>query len=1464
MYLHQKHSAIVELLRIGAASAPDRTVFIFLKNGEQESGRLTYAQLDIRARAIAAKVQSLTNPGDRVLLLYPAGLEFICAFMGCLYAGVIAVPAHPPLRSRSVHRVQSISQDANPSLALTDSSSLLSMERRLDEAFEVRQFKLIATDVEPESAAAHWKQPAIGADSLALLQYTSGSTGTPKGVMITHRNIMSNIKVIAGVGCADETTVSCSWLPFFHDMGLFGKILTPIYLGCLSVLMEPASFIQKPLRWLQGITKYRATVCAAPDSAFDLCVRKISAADKAGLDLSSWRIAFNGAEPVRSSTIERFLGAFASCGFRRETMRPVYGMAEATLLVAGQVQQLPPVVKEFDTDSFSKDLVSQGQSRSSRSLVSCGQAWEGHYLRIVSPETGLLCPANEIGEIWVSGPSVGAGYWNRPDESERTFHARLAADDSHYLRTGDLGLLDDNGLFVTGRLKDLIIVAGRNLYPQDLERTTEESDPTLASNASAAFSVEVDGEERIVLALEVRREAMRRLNADTVAANIRRALSEEHEASLYSAVFLKPGSIPRTSSGKIQRGHVRTAYLRGEGLEILAQWSAPKAVDRETSTWPGKGDVEAWLLKRISLRCGIAEAELDPRAPFSTYGLDSRDAIALSGEFEEYIGRPLSPTLLYDYPNIALLAQKLAGHSVGAAGEAPDTGTEGIAIIGMACRFPGASDPEAFWQLLKEGRDAVADSPRRVSGLPPTGMLKEVDCFDAELFGINAREAQMMDPQQRLLLEVAWEAIENAGVAPVSLAGSRIAVAVGISACDYARLAWQKSVDTGPYATTGSALSIAANRISYAFDLRGPSWAVDTACSSSLVAIHQACRALQRGECDAALVGGANLILSPQLSMAFTQSGMLSPDGKCRTFDEKANGYVRGEGVGVVFLKRLSDALRDGDPIQAAVRGTAANQDGRSNGLTAPNGPSQQAVIREALRAAGVVAREIGMVEAHGTGTLLGDPIELNALMEVLGEGRTTEDLCWVGSVKTNIGHLEAAAGIAGLIKTVLALKHCEVPRHLHFRAINPYIAIAGKPFCVPEHATPWKTGKAKRLAGVSSFGFGGTNAHVILEEAPPRPERSTATKRPAHVVAFSARTPAALREIASDYTHFLKTHPETELEDFAFTVNRSRSFLAERRAIVFSDREELLTKLTDEGERHAVKASRPIAFHFRQAGTAEKAVRELTSILPAFRDLLGATQASGAGEVSLPCFQNALGRLWMRFGVKPQAIWGEGHGMEAAHAFALSLEEDLPVTDYEELPKETGWALEISPEAATWRLMLENLAAFYLSGGAVNWATLDADTPCERLTLPNYPFERNRYWIEECEGTHPLLGRRLEQLAHMPEVWAWESQLDVQSAGFLKSHAMHGSAALPSSAYVEMALSAVAQIGEASHSTVAGLSLLAPVFLTEAGAQRMQTVLSRQAGGRFSFAVYRHTAPSKLKDAQWQLCARAELYAGK
>jgi acyl transferase domain-containing protein len=641
--------------------------------------------------------------------------------------------------------------------------------------------------------------------------------------------------------------------------------------------------------------------------------------------------------------------------------------------------------------------------------------------------------------------------------------------------------------------------------------------------------------------------------------------------------------------------------------------------------------------------------------------------------------------------------------------------TEPIAIVGLGCRVPGADNPDQFWKLLSEGTDAISERPtgRWKAGMVADsdaeggkgvrwgGYLSSVDTFDAQFFGIAPREAAGMDPQQRLFLEVSWEALENAGIAPDKLKGHPTGVFVGVCTNDYSNLQ-TRCGDLGQLGThyaSGIAHSIVPGRLSYLLGLSGPSISVDTACSSSLVAVHLACQSLRAGECEMAVAGGVNVILLPDNGVAFSRTGMMAGDGRCKPFDAAADGFVRGEGCGIVVLKRLSRALADGDVIHALIRGSAANQDGASSTMTAPSGPAQEAVMRTALRMAGLEPRDVQCVEAHGTGTVLGDPIELQAIGAALGEGRAPGDAVFVGSVKSNVGHLEASAGVAGLLKMVLALKHKAIPASLHFKTPNPLIAWDRLPVRVPTTLTPWTA--ASRVAGVSSFGFGGTNAHVIVSEAPAAsiPVEPAAVDRPLHVLTLSAPTESGIRTLAMRYASHLEQHPGERAADFAHTANAGRAQFRHRAAMVVSPADDLPSRLRAfaDGREDAAAVTGTVDRHTRTrvvflfSGQGSQYVgmgRRLYETQPTFRRVIDECDAllrdemqprlvdvlyPASGQQSpidqtaytqpaLFALEYALAELWRSWGITPGAVMGHSLGEYVAATVAgiLRLEDAL------------------------------------------------------------------------------------------------------------------------------------------------------------------------------------------------------------
>ena len=552
----------MEILRSRAGIQPTQLAYTFLDDGINESGRFTYAELDARASDIAAHLSKHAKPGDRALLLYPQSLEFIASFLGCLYAGIIAIPAYPPRPNRGGLRIHAIAADAQPVLALTTADLLERSRSLFSQADHPIEPSWIATDTIARGGGSGWQLPVTEAGQTAYLQYTSGSTSTPKGVMVTHGNLMHNLLDLDQGWKHSTESVLVTWLPTFHDMGLVYGVLEPLYRGFPCFMMPPLAFLQRPARWLQAISDRKATHSVGPNFAYDLCVRKIKPAEREKLNLSHWNTAVNGAEPVRRETLDRFTEMFAPVGFRPETFCPGYGLAENTLkATATRAGDLP----KFYTASA---------DAGGPTFVGCGVGEAGTRVEIVNYETGTRCAPNEVGEIWIAGPSVTAGYWNRPEETAATFGAKLAGEEpTRFLRTGDLGFFADGALYVTGRIKDLIIIRGQNHYPQDIELTVERSHAALRPGCGAAFAVDIESEERLVIAQEIESSAAAGIDTEDLVETIRQNVSETHDIQVYSVVFLRAGEMPKTSSGKLQRRACRAAYLSG----TLRLWSKQSA-----------------------------------------------------------------------------------------------------------------------------------------------------------------------------------------------------------------------------------------------------------------------------------------------------------------------------------------------------------------------------------------------------------------------------------------------------------------------------------------------------------------------------------------------------------------------------------------------------------------------------------------------------------------------------------------------------------------------------------------------------------------------------------------------------------------------------------------------------------------------------------------------------------------------
>ena len=724
--LHEHFNTLPQLLATRADQQPFQNAFTILLDGEEESVSITYADLDRRARIIGHSLKSLRAEDHRALLLYPPGLEFIIGFWGCLYAGIVAVPAYPLRLNHSFERLRTIIKDSKATIGLTEVRSLSKMRPLFSHSPDLDRLQWFTTDDIEGSIAQEVPQTDVTADTLALLQYTSGSISKPKGVMITHGNLLHNQRMIKEVFQQSQNSIIVSWLPFYHDMGLIGNVVQPVYLGAHCIFMPPMAFLQRPYRWLQAISRYKATTSGSPNFGYDLCARKITAEQRRNLDLSNWSVAYNGSEPVRPDTLQLFYQTFKSCGFRRSAFHPCYGLAEATLLVSAAKFDLP-VIKTFQTAALNRNRVievnqNEGETDcdGGMALVSCGRALADVKIVIAHPDSLAKCLSDEIGEIWVSSQSIAQGYFNLPFETAETFNARLSdTGEGPFLRTGDLGFVRDGELFITGRVKDLIIIRGLNYYPQDIELIVERCHSFCRAHSGAAFAIEVGGETRVVVLQEVDSQSQSIL--DALIDNIRCEIASHFDLQVHSVALVKAGQLSRTSNGKIRRSACRDAYLEGK-LSILAcdtlrhpeTENEGGGLDYEAALTAEHGDrksaVETYLLNLISRMLGVPMDHSNLRRPFIALGLDSLTAAELKNRIELDLNVIIPMADILQLGDIGSLAEQLSGQLSTPPSSPSETyfakrrvtqvsSITPMSVVNRSKDLPLSSDQERLWLL---------------------------------------------------------------------------------------------------------------------------------------------------------------------------------------------------------------------------------------------------------------------------------------------------------------------------------------------------------------------------------------------------------------------------------------------------------------------------------------------------------------------------------------------------------------------------------------------------------------------------------------------------------------------------------------------------------------------------------------------------------------------------------------------
>lgn len=1140
-------ATLLDVLLDAARRAPDQVVVHVRGDGVEVP--VTFRRLLEDSLRVAGGYRDAgVVPGTRVPVVADRGEDFQPLFWGALAAGLVPVPLAPDVR-----RVRPVWEHlGRPPVAVDEACA--DVAGQLPDGARVLRLEELRTSSAVES-------PATAApDDLAFLQFSSGSTGAPKGVELTHAAVLANLRQLTEAAELTDRDVVVSWMPYFHDMGLIGTHLAPLAARAKQVRIGPLSFAKNPRLWFDVAAAHRATLLSAANFALALTVRRVPEEVFAGLDLSTVRLILVGAEPISATVWRDFTARTRPSGLDPRAATPVYGLAEATLAVT-----FPPPGEVAVPVALERTALSRGRAVEREpggdavELMDVGLPVPGCSVR-VTDDRGRPLGDRRVGHVEVRGPQVARGYHGLPE-------ATAAAFADGWLRTGDLGFLRDGRLCVSGRHKDVLFVNGRTFHAPDMEEVAAAT-PGVPSGTTAVIGSTdpVTGGERVVVFLAWARPPGTAAGVlDRVAGRVRAALGHD-DVRVFA---LPPSAFPRTTSGKVQRQRMRSRFEAGAYRPTAASGAAPTGQEPPRSSGEptpvprSRAQVRGVVREVWAKVLGIPEPSFGDRDRFAELGGGSLKAMEALAELERALDVTLGPAVMRNDTVAAL-----TDHLLDAAGQQPSEhgefagGTPSpspeTAVVGLACRFPGAGTPEEFWDLLTAGRDAVTTVPAGrwgTAGAAGDGrwgaFLDDPAAFDAGHFGIGAEEARALDPQARIFLELAHEALERAGYAGPRRRGLRIGVFAAVGDSGYRQILAEAAPGAAPpagAALTGNLPNLVAARVAHCLDLDGPALAVDTACSSGLVALHLARRSLADGECDIAVVGGVNLHLTPAAHRSLEAAQALSPTGRSRAFGSAADGFVPGEGGAALVVRRLAEAHRDDDTVLAVVRGTAVNNDGTSLSLLAPNPLRQREVITRAYRDCGVDPVSVTYVEAHGTGTAVGDPIELRSLAHAFPprpDGRPR----LLGSVKTNIGHLLNAAALPSLVKVVLALGHGRLPASLHHTPPSPAVERSG--FALVTGETDWESDGPRR-AGVNAFGFGGTNAHAVLEEAPPAPVR---TARPAgdgpRLLTLSAGSAQGLEAWTSRLAEHLRTHPELDEADVCATASAARDDRPHRLALV-------------------------------------------------------------------------------------------------------------------------------------------------------------------------------------------------------------------------------------------------------------------------------------------------------------------------
>ncbi|TDC54098.1 acyltransferase domain-containing protein, partial [Micromonospora sp. KC207] len=1334
-----------DALRRAARESPDAGIRVVDAAGR--ATLLDHATLLARARAVGAGLRARgVAPGSPAILRIDSGVEYWPAFWGCVLAGVVPLTAGAPAGydadSPAVGALLHAWRALDAPVVLAGAADVAGLSGLPLAGRAIGVAELAAADPAQPAAA----DPAAGPsdveaepDAVAILQLSSGSTGTPKIIPLTHRGLSEYAVGARELLDVRPGDVLLNWLPLDHVAGLLLYHLGGVFLGVSSVHVATELVLADPTRWLDLMDRYRVTHSWSPNFGLRLVVDAVARDPGRRWELGGVRRMVSGGEQCLPETFRAFV---AATGVPAAAMAPAWGLSETCTAITFASFTEPGCRQVVRTASLGGDVEwVEGEAGGDVTELLCvGRPAPGATLRIVDAD-GAVQPEGRVGRVQVRSARVTPGYLGDPEANRAAFR------DGGWLETGDLGYLRDGALTIAGRAKDLLILNGQNIPCHEIERIVGAVVGVRAGRAAAVGVPDARaGTEALVVFVVTDADAAAG-PASRVAEAVASAVARRWQIVPTRVVAVAEADFPRTSGGKIQRAELRRRFLAGE---FPPQGQASGAAEPGAAPpKPGPAAV------RAAVRAALADVlgrPVEADRPFYELGVGSVEIVALRARLEAALGRPVPQTALFAHPTVDALSAHLAAAGPAAApAAAAGPGDRRVAIVGMAARFPGAASVEEYWAALLAGVQSVRSfTPQELAaaGVPEhlarepgyvaaSGVLDDVAGFDAGYFGVSPREAELLDPQHRLFLEICQHALDDAGC-PGEADGRRIGVFAGGGMNLYPHHTYlrhqlpQAVVADDPATAIGAALGnqpdFLATRVAYRLGLTGPAVTVQTACSTSLVAVHLAARALLAGDADVAVAGAVAVHVPQVTGYRHTPGSILSASGRCRPFDADADGTVGGNGVAAVVLKPLDRALADGDRIHAVLLGSAVNNDGAGKvGWTAPGVPGQVDVVRRALRDAGVPAASVGYVEAHGTGTALGDPVEHHALAEAYAPARA-----FLGSVKANIGHLDSCAGMAGLIKAVLAVGSGRVPPQINFTRPNPALGLADGPFTVTTVATDWPATASPRRAAVSALGVGGTNAHVIVEQPPPPPPRAAAAPdRVPGLFPVSAADPTALAALALRHRDRLRADPELALADVVRTAGTGRRHLRHRLVALGGSTAALAEAL----DRHAAglpadvvtgeaggDTAGPVALAFPGQGEARDVLLPLAARFPVVREVLDEAaeayreavggdlvarlraehQPTGrptdVAQPALVVVGVALAELWRSWGLAVDHVLGHSVGEYAALVVAGA----LPLADAVRLAAGRGRLMaDYLPAGAMLAVLADRSTVDALAGGS-------------------------------------------------------------------------------------------------------------------------------------------------------------------